>query len=324
MVDGLVQIAPDSTGKKVDTSEITVGSNTVERQRVVLSDPASATGLVNVTTTGALQVQAIDPTATGSITTQNLNPNSGTPTAGSTVTIAQLNDNGCVGIQVTGTYTGALTPQATIDGVNWVTLGVLSLFNVNFSYNSIIPSASVGMFQCDVSGFKGFRITALAAMTGTAIVSLQVSGQQGFVKRVAIVGGGTQNIDATIGTAIATTAVAVTPAPNNQAAAACSVGLAAAQSVLNIKNTAGNVYGLSIQNPNASVIFLQFYNTTGTPVLGTFVIWFIAVPASGTVTIPPGTMALANHAAGIGIGASTSATSTGTPGTAPNVTIFYK
>jgi hypothetical protein len=35
MADGLVQVPADSTGKKIDTSELTVGANTVERQRMV-------------------------------------------------------------------------------------------------------------------------------------------------------------------------------------------------------------------------------------------------------------------------------------------------
>jgi hypothetical protein len=49
MPDGIVQIQPDSTGKKVDVSELTVGSNTVERQRLVLADDADALGLAHVT-----------------------------------------------------------------------------------------------------------------------------------------------------------------------------------------------------------------------------------------------------------------------------------
>lgn len=34
MADQYVQLQPDSTGKKVDTTELTVGANTVERQRI--------------------------------------------------------------------------------------------------------------------------------------------------------------------------------------------------------------------------------------------------------------------------------------------------
>jgi hypothetical protein len=48
MADGIVQVQPDSSGKKVDTSELTVNAQTVERQRVVLSDDATAAGLAKV------------------------------------------------------------------------------------------------------------------------------------------------------------------------------------------------------------------------------------------------------------------------------------
>ena len=39
MADGTVGLLPDSTGKKVDVTELTVAGNTVERQRVNISSP---------------------------------------------------------------------------------------------------------------------------------------------------------------------------------------------------------------------------------------------------------------------------------------------
>ena len=48
MADGLVQVAPDSTGKKVDTSELVVGTNTVERQRIVIAGDTGPTNLAFV------------------------------------------------------------------------------------------------------------------------------------------------------------------------------------------------------------------------------------------------------------------------------------
>jgi hypothetical protein len=130
--------------------------------------------------------------------------------------------------------------------------------------------------------------------------------------------------------AAASAALTVTLSPNSglaptaNALHACSVGIQAALTVANVKASAGSVYGMSIANLTAAALYIQFYNTAGTPTLGTSVVWFIAVPASGMVTIPPGALALANFATGIGIGASTTPTSTGTPATAPAVTIFYK
>lgn len=43
MVDAVVQIAPDSTGKKIQTFENTIGGNTVEAQAVSLVTPAGVT-----------------------------------------------------------------------------------------------------------------------------------------------------------------------------------------------------------------------------------------------------------------------------------------
>lgn len=48
MSNGIVQLQPDSSGKKVDTSEIAVGTNTVERQRINISDPVNANGHAEV------------------------------------------------------------------------------------------------------------------------------------------------------------------------------------------------------------------------------------------------------------------------------------
>ena len=109
------------------------------------------------------------------------------------------------------------------------------------------------------------------------------------------------------------------------AGAAMTVSIAgSALTVANVKTSAGNIYGVSCAQTNASLTYVQFYNTAGTPTLGTSVVWFLAIPASGTLNIPPGTFALANFTTGIGIGASTTPTGVGTPGVAPACTVFYK
>lgn len=48
MSDSFVQVAPDSTGKKIDTSQLVDGANTVERQRVVLGDDIDVNMLARV------------------------------------------------------------------------------------------------------------------------------------------------------------------------------------------------------------------------------------------------------------------------------------
>jgi hypothetical protein len=55
MADGFIVVQPDSTGKKVDSTELTVGTNTVERQRLILtgSTALSILELLNSAPTGA-------------------------------------------------------------------------------------------------------------------------------------------------------------------------------------------------------------------------------------------------------------------------------
>lgn len=60
MTDNYVQIPPNSSGLKIDTSEVTVSGNTVERQRIVIADPVNAGEFVGVTAAGELAVQVAD------------------------------------------------------------------------------------------------------------------------------------------------------------------------------------------------------------------------------------------------------------------------
>ena len=115
-----------------------------------------------------------DISATGSITTQNLVP-AGVATTGSAVEIF-TNSIGTVTIQVTGTYTGALSPQVTTDGTTWITQGGGILENMATNgFSATIPSGSTGIWQIEVNGHKKFRITGLAAVTGTAVITLNGS-----------------------------------------------------------------------------------------------------------------------------------------------------
>lgn len=57
MADAFVQIAPDGTGKKVDTSEITRADGTiVERQRMVIGDGVDPDGTVRLDASGNLPI----------------------------------------------------------------------------------------------------------------------------------------------------------------------------------------------------------------------------------------------------------------------------
>lgn len=112
--------------------------------------------------------------ATGAITTQNLVA-AGTCTAGGCVEL-EITDKGIAAIQVTGTYTGALSGQITIDGSTWITLAGSGTFTrmSTAATSATITSGQTDVYQVGaVAGAKKFRIAALAAVTGTANITIQ-------------------------------------------------------------------------------------------------------------------------------------------------------
>lgn len=115
-------------------------------------------------------------TTQGTISTQNLNPNSGVATPLSSV---EVNLQGCcnnLAIQVTGTYTGALSVQVTVDGTNWYAVGGTVVGNSILDVGAGTAAATIAsgaqkVYRVPVSGMLKARVTALAAMTGAAVVT---------------------------------------------------------------------------------------------------------------------------------------------------------
>lgn len=112
---------------------------------------------------------------TGIINNQNLNPTSGTATVGSFLKLADRHSETYrseidrVSIQITGTYTGALTPQVSNNNETWVSVGPVAVENVGTGASTqTIPSGATGAFLVDTAGFKYFRLSANAPFSGGA------------------------------------------------------------------------------------------------------------------------------------------------------------
>lgn len=89
--------------------------------------------------------------------------------------IVQLDLRGgdtAVAIQVTGTWTGQLNFEATLDGTNWVAHEMVSNMTIGNITNA---TAGNGVFEASIGGLTSFRVRATAAMTGTAIVTMKSS-----------------------------------------------------------------------------------------------------------------------------------------------------
>lgn len=113
---------------------------------------------------------------TGTITTQNL-VSAGVATAGSSVEIITTNKKGIV-VQITGTYTGALSIQISVNNTTWVTLAgasaVLDVAGV-VSPAATIASAAVGVYSVAIPGPTRCRVTALGAVTGSAGLTIRLT-----------------------------------------------------------------------------------------------------------------------------------------------------
>ena len=138
-----------------------------------------APGLMKVTNPdGSLigdQLLSKDRFAVGQITTQNVSTLWG-GTGGSSVVLAVEGPYSVLAIQTVGTYTGALTVQGSVDGLNWVSYAGSQILNMNTGlYLATITSALQSTFQVDISGMKYVRVTALAAVTGSVRVAMAAS-----------------------------------------------------------------------------------------------------------------------------------------------------
>jgi hypothetical protein len=327
---GIDQTTPGTTNGVQVNAALPAGSNTIGNVGVVAG--AAIIGKVGIDqttpgTTNGVQVNAplpagtnvighvivdstagpTDLTASGSITTQNLNPNSGTATAGSTVGVTGMNGQTTATIQVTGTYTGALTAQGTVDGSNWIALAFIQ--NVNTATNAAtIASATVGIFQADVGGFTAFRISANAAITGTAVVTVRVSTGNALIALDAPLPAGTNAIGniTTVSTVTAVTAIsnalpagtnllgktgidqttngttnAVNVIPNSSSTSANSSAASTALEASHvIKAGSGRLYQLVGVNNSTSAQYIQVFNSTTVPADTTVPILVAYVPGN--------------------------------------------
>lgn len=178
-------------------------------------------------------------------------------------------------IQVVGTYTGALTVQATLNGVTWVTLGgATALTNISTAAPAAsIASAAQGIWQFDVSGFAAIRVIGLAAVTGTANITLAAGEGSGVV-----------GIDTPITLAAGAASIGMVSTPVGTPLSVVSL---ATTNAAVLKSTAANLFEITISNPTATPVYVKLYNKATVPVVGTDVpVVTITAPAASASNKP--------------------------------------
>jgi uncharacterized cupredoxin-like copper-binding protein len=128
---------------------------------------------VNIASDQVVNTNSPIAAASGSITTQNLVP-AGVATAGSSVELTPGTASQGI-IQVVGTYTGALSLQCTVDGTTWVTFTSQLMVGASGIGVAVIPSAGQSFWRFPIQPALKYRVTALAAVTGTAVVTVRAA-----------------------------------------------------------------------------------------------------------------------------------------------------
>jgi hypothetical protein len=79
-------------------------------------------------------------------------------------------DADTVGIQISGTFAGTLTFQATIDGTNWVTCAVQPV-GTTTPTTWVTTATAAGLWVRDCGGIKVMRVQMTAYTSGSATVT---------------------------------------------------------------------------------------------------------------------------------------------------------
>lgn len=96
-------------------------------------------------------------TATGSITTTQ------------SVTLTPSGGQSSVGIQVTGTWTGTLFVEGSVDGTNYSQTTIVPVLSGSIQTATITAN---GIWQANVGGLASFRVRGNSVASGTAVVTL--------------------------------------------------------------------------------------------------------------------------------------------------------
>jgi hypothetical protein len=175
--------------------------------------------------------------------------------------------------------------------------------------------ALVLAFQLNVSAPSPTNVQNI----GGSAVSTAATG----VQKVGITGNAGAVFDAATNGAAPANQIWHVATPTTATGAAISAsGKATITISVNVKASAGNVYGVYAVNGAASVCWVEFVNSATAGTLGTAVILSIPLPASGVsnVTFPYPV----NFSTGIAVGIASAVNGASACGTAGNLTVFFQ
>ncbi len=256
-------------------------------------------------------------------------------TASVTMDVRSFNQ---VAVYKSGTFTGTLIVEASIDGTTFFTWNDMANGSALSQFASSNANVQSGNGIFDVSPVTTFRVRCTAYTSGTVNLTIQPSTAKptywsaANLGQTVLIGGtvvGTIGGNGTSGSSVTRVTIAsdstgqIQPAATTSATQACTPFIAnAVGTATNIKSSAGNLFGMSLLNNNAATVFVEFFDAASVTLGTTAVKSVFVIPASGTLTVPPDALAFSNHATQIFIAAVT-AYNGSTTGSVTG-TVFYK
>lgn len=181
------------------------------------------------------------------------------------------------------TFEGSIDSTNGTDGVWFGIQVVRTNANTIETTSGVLAATPAYAWEASVNGLSFIRVRATAHTSGTATWKFQ-RGSYATEPIPAAQISGTQPVSGTLTSAGTTTNTPATPTPSN-------ISSAATTNATSVKATAGTVYSITVSNTGAAAAYVKLYNKASAPTVGTDVpVLTIAVPASGMVNVPFGSM----------------------------------
>lgn len=301
-----VAVTP-GTGATVAADDIGGG---VLAQRVKPVFGPDGTG-TDVSLTSGLPIQGTQAAASTTSWTSATSIN----TANS-ISVTGLNTVSVVAI-TTSTFTGGvLTFEVSPDGTNWAAVAMARIDSYTVESVYTLVATTTRAWSTSVDGFTNFRVRLSTAITGTGTLTVIAVPQTMPIEPISTVGQSVaSNLQGQMNILPTTTG----------GLSIYHLVSAATTNATNVKASAGQLYGWYIYNSNAAARKVSFYNTAGTPTVGTSVIFSIVVPPTSGANVFSETGI--SFATGIGIGTSTGLADSDATAVALNdlvINLFYK
>lgn len=283
MADGFIQVAPDSTGKKVDNSELTVGANTVERQRIVNADDTVAAALARVlnaqpaSTDYGLAVRQAGDGLAPTIATASSN--------GQTLFSLDALGYARVDFQLVGTFAFSIAIQTSDDNTNWVGAPIYTV-TAGPPISTSGSASAVGQYYSNIRGRYVRCVTTAFTSNTSGVLTAFLRDKPPSIELTNVL---VQNTPAVTGNrGISNFALAVTPMGASAATdfSSARIASAATTNATSVKGSAGNFYGGFLSNTSASAKFFKFYNKATAPTVGTDTpVWTLLLPAGASINL---------------------------------------